>query len=397
VENTATTTETKTEIPTIAGPDASAIKQSETLPLVEPTGTTTETKTEIPTIAGPDASAIKQSETLPLVEPTGTTTETKTEIPTIAGPDASAIKQSETLPLVEPTGTTTETKTEIPTIREEYKDLVLSETQKNELDSVFKMKVKIEEPKSELVFEEYLKEYSTPLLGMVEKKTQETLANGDIEVTGNLNIFLVFMSTTENNINDKIMNDTISLLQKAVDDVFEKLFGYNGFPNKIKVNIFQVAYSTTIKLVTENTSLSSTTFKDIKHLSEVVELCHYTTKPKCPSTHHFMLIYEVSATKDTVFQHKVTHATVAASSDSNHYRKIVFSMAGAQFLCDLPNISIKDEDAAFVKATCSPNVEGNLPITHMDAAYLRRIWDIQNIVIQKELKTIQIYTEGNKT
>jgi hypothetical protein len=277
-----------------------------------------------------------------------------------------------------PTTTATPTEKEskpIP-IREEYKDLVLTDVQIKELDSVFKLNVIIEEPKSEMVYEEYLKAYSTPLLGMVETKTQETLGSG-IEVTGNLNIFLIFTSETENNVSDELIDSTISSLQKAVDEVFAKLYGYNNFPNKIKVNLFEIAYTTTITLTTNKTAIRNTKYKDEDHLANILEVCHYSTKPKCTSTHHLVIIYDVSATKNTVFDHEVTHATVAVSSDSNHYKKIVFSMTGALYLCDLPNISLKDEDAAFVKATCSADIEGNLQLTDMDAAYLRRIWDIQ--------------------
>ena len=277
-----------------------------------------------------------------------------------------------------PTTTATPTEKEskpIP-IRKEYKDLVLTDVQIKELDSVFKLNVIIEEPKSEMVYEEYLKAYSTPLLGMVETKTQETLGS-DIVVTGNLNIFLIFTSETENNVSDELIDSTISSLQKAVDEVFAKLYGYNNFPNKIKVNIFEIAYTTTITLTTNKTAIRNTKYKDEDHLANILEVCHYSTKPKCTPTHHLVIIYDVSATKNTVFDHEVTHATVAVSSDSNHYRKIVFSMTGALYLCDLPNISLKDEDAAFVKATCSADIEGNLQLTDMDAAYLRRIWDIQ--------------------
>ena len=277
-----------------------------------------------------------------------------------------------------PTTTATPTEKEskpIP-IRKEYKDLVLTDVQIKELDSVFKLNVIIEEPKSEMVYEEYLKAYSTPLLGMVETKTQETLGS-DIVVTGNLNIFLIFTSETENNVSDELIDSTISSLQKAVDEVFAKLYGYNNFPNKIKVNIFEIAYTTTITLTTNKTAIRNTKYKDEDHLANILEVCHYSTKPKCTPTHHLVIIYDVSATKNTVFDHEVTHATVAVSSDSNHYKKIVFSMTGALYLCDLPNISLKDEDAAFVKATCSADIEGNLQLTDMDAAYLRRIWDIQ--------------------
>ena len=274
------------------------------------------------------------------------------------------------------TATPTEKESESVPIREEYKDLVLTDVQIKELDSVFKLNVIIEEPKSEMVYEEYLKAYSTPLLGMVETKTQETLES-DIVVTGNLNIFLIFTSETENNVSDELIDSTISSLQKAVDEVFAKLYGYNNFPNKIKVNIFEIAYTTTITLTTNKTAIRNTKYKDEDHLANILEVCHYSTKPKCTSTHHLVIIYDVSATKNTVFDHEVTHATVAVSSDSNHYKKIVFSMTGALYLCDLPNISLKDEDAAFVKATCSADIEGNLQLTDMDAAYLRRIWDIQ--------------------
>ena len=275
------------------------------------------------------------------------------------------------------TATATEKESKPIPIREEYKDLVLTDVQIKELDSVFKLNVIIEEPKSEMVYEEYLKAYSTPLLGMVEKKTQETLASGDIEVTGNLNVYLIFTSETENNVSDELIDSTISSLQKAVDEVFAKLYGYNNFPNKIKVNIFEIAYTTTITLTTNKTAIRNTKYKDEDHLANILEVCHYSTKPKCESTHHLVIIYDLSATKNTVFAHEVTHATVAVSSDSNHYKKIVFSMTGALYLCDLPDISLKDEDAAFIKATCSADIEGNLQLTDMDAAYLRIIWDIQ--------------------
>lgn len=288
--------------------------------------------------------------------------------------------------LVPTTVTSIVETTTTPETLDEYTGLVLSETQKLELDSVFKMKVEIEEPKSEVVYEEYLKTYSTPLLGMVETKTQETMANGTIEVTGNLNVFVVLASTNDVKINDELVMKTISELQKAVDEVFKKLFGYDNFPNKIKVNIFQVAYSQAITFsitpggILENKNKQ---FKDEKELADQVEICHYSTVPKCPNTHHFMLVYDLSATKDTVFDHKVSNATVGDSSDANHFRKIVFSMAGAQLLCDLKDLSIKDDDAAFVKATCSADTDGTLPITDMDTAYLRRIWRIQNQIVPK--------------
>jgi hypothetical protein len=277
----------------------------------------------------------------------------------------------------------TEKTPEIATIPKEYKDLVLTETQKKELDLVFKLKVIIEEPKSEIVYEDYLKTYSTPLLGMVEKKTQETLASGDIEVTGNLNVYLILTSEHDGtNVNDDIIDSTIASLQKAVDDVFVKLYGYNGFPNKIKVNIFEIAHSITINLTTTKTSIRNTKYKDEAHLSNLLELCHFSN-PKCEtSKHHFVLIYDFSATTETVLDHEVTHATVDVSSGPNYYKKIVFSMVGTQFLCDLPDISLDDEDAAFVKATCSEDISGVLQITDMDTAYLRRIWDIQTKPIE---------------
>lgn len=297
-----------------------------------------------------------------------------------------------------PTTTATQTEQEskpIP-IREEYKDLVLTDVQIKELDSVFKHNVIIEEPKSEMVYEEYLKAYSTPLLGMVETKTQDTLSNGDIEVTGNLNVYLIFTSETENNnVNDVLIDSTISSLQKAVDEVFAKLYGYNNFPNKIKVNIFEIASPITVNISTDKTAIMNKKYKDEDDLTNLLEICHYSTKPKCTSTHHLVIIYDLSATKNTVFDHEVTHATVAVSSDSNHYKKIVFSMTGALYLCDLPDISLKDEDAAFVKATCSADIEGNLQLTDMDAAYLRRIWDIQtkpNTAVPDALPVSQLET-----
>jgi hypothetical protein len=328
---------------------------------------------------------VRQTPTSIISDTQNITSDMSKSIQSETGDDQNISNKNEKIDIIyEPTTIVLTEKTpEIATIPKEYKDLVLTETQKKELDLVFKLKVIIEEPKSEIVYEDYLKTYSTPLLGMFEKKTQETLASGDIEVTGNLNVYLILTSEHDGtNVNDDIIDSTIASLQKAVDDVFVKLYGYNGFPNKIKVNIFEIAHSITINLTTTKTAIRNTKYENEANLSNLLELCHYSN-PKCEtSKHHFVLIYDVSATTETVLDHEVTHATVAVSSGPNHYKKIVFSMVGTQFLCDWPDISLDDEDAAFVKATCSEDISGVLQITDMDTAYLRRIWDIQTKPIE---------------
>ena len=269
-----------------------------------------------------------------------------------------------------------------------YRNLVLTDTQKKEIEKLFASNVEVdvesgtegesaENPKPETVtmtYTKYLTEYNTPLVALREAGQQ-----------ADLNFFVAVVAGNGFDYTDRDLDNLPANLQDSVDIVFRKLKGFEGFPINVVVNIFGIAIS---KGVTYTGSMRPIVYSSEQELADASEMCYFGNDSDCSATrledglknHHHLIVWSPVAPLGGSSDHSLVYSTVYPTTTLTDYIKIVMSMTGAVFMCGHEDKfdTASAEDAAFLKASCKrktgPNGEMHVPLSDMDHAILRQIW-----------------------
>ena len=263
-----------------------------------------------------------------------------------------------------------------------YRGLAVTEEVKAEIETLFGMRVNVDEEasgsgsarggKTTMAYDQYLLRYNTPLVAL--KGSGER---------ADLNFFVAVAAGEGYEYADANLDVLRANLQNAADIVFHKLKGFEGFPPTVAVNIFGLAINKGVVYTGAHTPI---VYASQKALADASETCYFGNGGDCSATrtdglkhHHHLVVWSpIAPSGKAAADHTLVYSTVYPTTTLTDYIKIVVAMTGAVFMCARPDVFDPASSPAFLKASCTnamgPNGEVHVPLSDMDYAILRQVW-----------------------
>ena len=253
----------------------------------------------------------------------------------------------------------------VPNVDERvFESLGLTEDMKQRVHDALVSEIIVSDPDDEdnsrqvMMYTDFLEGHTTAMHGIARD--------------GSLNILLILnagmeVETTSSNVIERVRQN----MQKAVNHIFAKLFGFHGFPKTVEVRIFPTVAKSEFVKITDNNTYDIVTFEtedDLKKL-QVCDMSNNISSCVMGNgmrAYHYILYYILYGEGQN--EYNSMFSLMLSSSSESDYIKAAMAMMGALPICnDVGSSSkciFKDEENKVRETT----LQG---IHH---ALLRQIW-----------------------
>ena len=219
----------------------------------------------------------------------------------------------------------------VPNVDERvFESLGLTEEMKQRVHNALVSEIIVSDPDDEdnsrqvMMYTDFLKGHTTAMHGIARD--------------GSLNILLILnagmeVETTSDNVIERVRQN----MQKAVDHIFAKVFGFHGFPTAVEVKIFPTVAKSELVKITDNNTYDIVTFEtedDLKKL-QVCDMSNNLSSCVMGNgmrAYHYILYYILYGEGENDYN-SVFSLMLSRSTESD-YIKAAMAMMGALPICN---------------------------------------------------------------